>query len=94
MAMAGAYALAGELERAGSDYRAGFASYEQLMRPAIATRQKEARRLSRLFFVPKTRWAISIRNAVMRLFSVPFLFKSVVSPAMAEADFLPDYRPT
>jgi len=60
-------------------------------RPAIATRQKEARRLSKLFFAPRTRIGISLRNVLMKLFSVPFLFKSVVSPAMAEADFLPDY---
>ena len=39
LAVLGAYVLAGEMERAGGDYTAAFAAYEQVMsEPVIASR--------------------------------------------------------
>ncbi len=42
LAMAEAYALAGELHHAGNDYRTAFARYQERMRPFLKRKQERA----------------------------------------------------
>ena len=72
LAIVGAYVLAGELQRAGGDYRTAYAQYEARFRPyARVSQQVNAGRL----LAPATRFALYMRN---RLFSVAPLFKGVM----------------
>jgi 2-polyprenyl-6-methoxyphenol hydroxylase-like FAD-dependent oxidoreductase len=92
MAAAGAYRLAGELKRANGDFTAAFARYEAKQKPGILARQREARRMSRWFFVPRTRLGITVRNWALRLFSLPFLFNKVFLPTLTTDDRLEPYE--
>ncbi|MEV5321277.1 FAD-dependent monooxygenase [Streptomyces sp. NPDC052687] len=51
-ALIGAYVLAGELARAGSDHTAAFAAYEQTMRPFVTEHQAVGREGAQRFFMP------------------------------------------
>lgn len=53
LAVFGAYVLAGELARAGSDYAAGFAAYEQVMRDPVLRSRSFARTVAK-GLVPST----------------------------------------
>lgn len=66
LAMTAAYVLAGELKRAGNDYRAAYDRYEQILRPFVKGKQKSARYFARAL-VPQTRWGLWFRNLVMNL---------------------------
>jgi 2-polyprenyl-6-methoxyphenol hydroxylase-like FAD-dependent oxidoreductase len=59
--MAGPYILAGELKRAGGDYRRAFANYEALFHPFVAKKQRAAARFAGSF-VPRTRFGIFVRT--------------------------------
>ncbi|MFB9446587.1 FAD-dependent monooxygenase [Dactylosporangium vinaceum] len=61
LAVVGAHVLAGELDRARGEHRAAFARYETLMRPYVATGQKQAGG-SPDFLVPTTWKKIAQRN--------------------------------
>jgi hypothetical protein len=52
MAMAGAYLLAAQLQRAGDDYWAALTSYESRLAREIRRRQADALTVAR-FFVPE-----------------------------------------
>jgi 2-polyprenyl-6-methoxyphenol hydroxylase-like FAD-dependent oxidoreductase len=71
MAMAGAYILAAELDRAHGDHQAAFAAY-QAMKPEIARRQFQARKMAKSF-VPESRLAIMVRNLLMNALFLPGL---------------------
>jgi 2-polyprenyl-6-methoxyphenol hydroxylase-like FAD-dependent oxidoreductase len=66
MAMGGAYVLAEELERGGSDVAGALARYEQRLRPAILKKQKAGRSIAR-WFVPEGRVRLAVRDAAMRM---------------------------
>jgi 2-polyprenyl-6-methoxyphenol hydroxylase-like FAD-dependent oxidoreductase len=66
MAMAGAYVLAQELGRHGSDHRAAFRAYQDFMKPIVERKQSDAAWLSRLF-VPTERSRPWLRRLVIRL---------------------------
>ncbi|MGA9677298.1 MAG: FAD-binding domain [Mycobacterium sp.] len=65
LAIAEAYVLAGELARAGADYRGAFAAYEARLRPFIKAKQAGAARYIP-FFATKTRFGLWFRNMAMR----------------------------
>jgi 2-polyprenyl-6-methoxyphenol hydroxylase-like FAD-dependent oxidoreductase len=92
-AVIAAYVLAGELAAAGGDYRAGFARYEQLLRPYVARGQRQALG-GKDFLAPATAKKIRQRD---RFFSLlPYLpaAKTLIryfSSRTANAIRLPDY---
>ncbi|HEX3817289.1 MAG TPA: FAD-binding domain [Chthoniobacterales bacterium] len=90
-AMAGAYILAGELQRAGGDYAQAFAAYEKRFRPFIERKQRSAAQFA-TSFAPRTRFGLFVRDQVLRLASVcrpvaNFLMRRFVADTFA----LPDY---
>lgn len=91
-AMAGAYILAGELERAGGDHHAAFAAYERAFRPFIERKQKAARKFAGSF-VPRTRLGIFARNQALRLMSVPWLGNWMMRRMLVDDCVLPEYSP-
>jgi 2-polyprenyl-6-methoxyphenol hydroxylase-like FAD-dependent oxidoreductase len=70
LAMTEAYVLAGELGRAGQDYRAAYRRYEQLMRPLVEVKQRSAPYFASAF-VPKTWAEVWLRNQATRLMALP-----------------------
>jgi hypothetical protein len=66
LAMAEAYVLAGELNRAGSDYSTAFRRHEGILRPLVEARQKSARYFAS-GFVPKTGMGVWLRNQATKL---------------------------
>ena len=65
-AMAGAYILAGELERAKGDHRVAFRAYEECFRPFIEEKQRSAAQFAGSF-APRTRFGLFVRDQVLRL---------------------------
>lgn len=90
MAMVGAYRLAGELSRAGGDFSTAFARYEAKLKPAIESRQREAKWMSRWLFLPQTHLGIAGRNCMMKLLSMPLLNRFLL-PSLAADEELEDY---
>jgi 2-polyprenyl-6-methoxyphenol hydroxylase-like FAD-dependent oxidoreductase len=66
LAITEAYALAGELARAGADHRRAFDAYQALLRPFIDTKQAGAVRYIP-FFATRTRFGLWLRNVAMRM---------------------------
>ena len=71
-AMAGAYILAGELDRAAGNYAIAFQNYENCFRDFIVTKQKAAEDFAGSF-TPRTRFGIFVRDQVLRLSAIPFV---------------------
>jgi 2-polyprenyl-6-methoxyphenol hydroxylase-like FAD-dependent oxidoreductase len=65
-ALAGAYLLAEELQRANGDYAVAYRAYEQIFRPLIERKQQSARQFA-TSFAPKTRLGLFVRDLVLRL---------------------------
>ena len=65
LAITEAYVLAGELARAGGDYRRAFDAYESRLRPFIKAKQAGAAR-NIPFFATQTRFGLWFRNVAMR----------------------------
>ncbi len=65
LAITEAYVLAGELMRAGTDYRRAFDAYEARLRPFIKAKQAGAVRYIP-FFATKTRLGLWFRNVALR----------------------------
>jgi 2-polyprenyl-6-methoxyphenol hydroxylase-like FAD-dependent oxidoreductase len=65
-AMAGAYILAGELERAEGDYARAFFAYEEEFRPFIERKQQSAAQFAGSF-APRTRFGLFVRDQVLNL---------------------------
>jgi 2-polyprenyl-6-methoxyphenol hydroxylase-like FAD-dependent oxidoreductase len=66
MAMADAYVLARELEKSGGDHIKAFQAYVKYLKPVIARKQAEARRMAPLL-LPSSRWQMAIRYPLLRL---------------------------
>jgi 2-polyprenyl-6-methoxyphenol hydroxylase-like FAD-dependent oxidoreductase len=89
LAITEAYVLAGELARAGADYRRAFEAYQLLMRPLIKSKQAGAKRYIS-FFTARTRFGLWFRNVAMRMANVGPL--ATLFAGAARDDFpLPDY---
>ncbi|KAL8698402.1 MAG: hypothetical protein Q9201_006591 [Fulgogasparrea decipioides] len=63
LAITGAYILAGEMSKHGSDVAAGLSGYEQRMRPIIDDMQKQPPIMG-AFVAPQTAWGIWLRNNI------------------------------
>lgn len=91
LAIAEAYVLAGELQRAGGDYRTAFARYEELMMPFVRGKQASAAKFASSF-APKTAAGLAFRSIVTRLMRIPFVAEKFVVREMRDDIVLPDYR--
>jgi 2-polyprenyl-6-methoxyphenol hydroxylase-like FAD-dependent oxidoreductase len=91
LAMTGAYVLAGELHRAGDDYREAFRLHEQRLRPFLASKQESARNFAAAF-APRTRVGVWVRNRVTRLFVIPPVADFFVGRDLRDDLDLPDYE--
>ena len=69
LAVYGAYVLAGELARAGGDYPAAFAAYEQIMMPSVVAARAFAATVSKTI-VPRSRLGVNALVAAGRAISV------------------------
>jgi 2-polyprenyl-6-methoxyphenol hydroxylase-like FAD-dependent oxidoreductase len=90
LAMAEAYVLAGELNRADTDYRRGFENQEQLLRAFIAAKQASARRFAAAF-APATALGVWVRNQATKLLAMPWLGQWMWRRELDDAFKLPQY---
>jgi len=88
-AMAGAYILAAELERAGGDHARAFAAYEHRFRPFIERKQRSARGFASSF-APKTSLGLFVRDQVLRLCAIPVVADFLMRRFVADCFILPD----
>lgn len=92
LAMAGAYVLAGELDRCCGDYAAAFARYEHQFRPLTERRQRSALRIGG-WFAPRDRMGLLLRNLASRLAARPPIARLLFGGMLADPFELPEYRP-
>jgi 2-polyprenyl-6-methoxyphenol hydroxylase-like FAD-dependent oxidoreductase len=90
LALAQAYVLAGELERAGGDHRIAFRDYEQLLRPFLREKQKVAEGFASSV-VPETRFGMWIRNQATKVMRLPKMTEMLMGGTMRDDFDLPDY---
>ncbi|MCV7195937.1 FAD-binding domain [Mycobacterium angelicum] len=90
LAITEAYVLAGELVRAGADYRRGFDAYETRLRPFVEAKQAGAVRFIS-FFATRTRFGLWLRNVAMRAMNFRPL-ASLLSGGIRDDFDLPDYE--
>jgi 2-polyprenyl-6-methoxyphenol hydroxylase-like FAD-dependent oxidoreductase len=94
LAVVGAHVLAGELDAARGDHELAFARYEQLLRPYVATCQKQAGG-SPEFLVPSTTKKIAQRDRffkTIRYFPPARLLFKYLATKTATAFKLPEYE--
>ena len=91
LAMAGAYILAGELQRANGDHAQAFTNYEKQLRAFIERKQRAAERFA-ASFAPATRFGLSVRDLVLRAAAscLP-LGKWLIRKMVGDQFPLPDY---
>ena len=89
-AIAGAYMLAGELQRVGGDHQAAFSTYERTYRPFIERKQKGARSFASSF-APATRLGIFARDQALRLMNLPVLGEWMIRRMVVDKFTLPEY---
>lgn len=90
LAMVQAYILAGELNRAGTDYQEAFRRYERQLRPVVEARQRSARAFA-VMFAPKTSLGVWTRNQVSKLLNIPLLTDWVIRREFRDDIALPEY---
>lgn len=76
MAMAGAYLIAGELQRHSGDYARAFAAYEAKLKPEVTKRQEDAAAFAR-YFIPSKRSRPWLRRLVIKLMFSPLVLPLV-----------------
>ncbi len=91
IAMAEAYVLAGELERAKSDYRAAFRNHEERLRPFVERKQKAAEGFASSF-VPRTPFGIWTRNQVTKLMRLPKVSDFFLGRTVSDDFEMPTYE--
>ncbi|AIY48236.1 FAD-binding domain [Mycolicibacterium fortuitum] len=90
LAITEAYALAGELARAGDDHRRAFASYESLLRPFIEGKQAGAERMLG-FFATRTRFGLWFRDVALRAMNLGRPIAGLFAGSVRDDLDLPDY---
>ncbi len=90
LAMSSAYVLSGELLEARGDHERAFRSYEQTLRPFIASKQRGAERFASAF-APKTHWGLWLRNQVIRAAAIPGVARLALSRDILDTLELPKY---
>ncbi|NOQ61294.1 FAD-binding domain [Mycolicibacterium fortuitum] len=91
LAITEAYALAGELARAGNDHRRAFDSYETLLRPFIEGKQAGAERMLG-FFATRTRFGLWFRDVAIRAMNLGRPIAGLFAGSVRDDLDLPDYR--
>jgi 2-polyprenyl-6-methoxyphenol hydroxylase-like FAD-dependent oxidoreductase len=89
-ALAGAYLLAGELQRANGDYMMAYRAYEQRFRAFIERKQRSAQEFA-TSFTPKTRLRLFVRDLVLRLTALPLVSNSLMRRFVTDRFKLPNY---
>jgi 2-polyprenyl-6-methoxyphenol hydroxylase-like FAD-dependent oxidoreductase len=89
-AMAGAYILAGELQRAGGDHIRAFSTYEERFRPFIERKQRAAEQFA-TSFTPKTRFGLRVRDLILRAASFRPISDWLMRRFVADRFDLPNY---
>jgi 2-polyprenyl-6-methoxyphenol hydroxylase-like FAD-dependent oxidoreductase len=89
-AMAGAYILAGELDRADGDHFRAFNTYERRFRPFILRKQKAARSFASSF-TPRTVLGLTVRDLVLRAADIPFVADLLMRAFLTDSYTLPRY---
>lgn len=92
LAMIEAYVLAAELHAAAGDHSTAFAAYRERLGAFIQAKQNGATRMGGAF-APRTRALLRVRNAVMRLMTVPGVSDLAVGRSLYDRIELPDFRP-
>ncbi|HUC09310.1 MAG TPA: FAD-binding domain [Stellaceae bacterium] len=90
LAMASAYVLAGELQRASGDFRVAYPAYQGLLKRFIDRKQRQAAAFARKF-APRTGFGLAARNALSRLLDVPLVGDLMVRQMFADRLELPEY---
>ncbi|MFV8263955.1 FAD-binding domain [Mycolicibacterium peregrinum] len=90
LAITEAYALAGELARAGDDHRRAFASYESLLRPFIEGKQAGAERMLG-FFATRTRFGLWFRDVALRAMNLGRPIAGLFAGSVRDDLDLPDH---
>lgn len=88
LAMVEAYVLAAELAHADGDHVRAFARYDERLGPLLRSKQDAARGLG-VAFAPRTRAALAVRNAAMRLMGLPYVPDLVMGRSLRDAVELP-----
>jgi 2-polyprenyl-6-methoxyphenol hydroxylase-like FAD-dependent oxidoreductase len=70
LAVAGAFVLANELSKSGTDLQGALARYEMRMRPTVNNVQRSALKLAD-WFVPDSGWRILMRTLALRTLALP-----------------------
>lgn len=91
LAMAQAYALAGEIQRADGDHREAFRRTEQRLRPLVESKQKSTESFAAAY-APKTALGIWMRNRATRLLANPLAAKLAIGRDLHNAFDLPRYE--
>jgi 2-polyprenyl-6-methoxyphenol hydroxylase-like FAD-dependent oxidoreductase len=91
LAMLAAYILAGELHRAGDDFAAALARYQQRLQPFILKKQKGALRFAGTF-APKSKLSMFLRNRIMSLMEFPCVADLAAGRELSDDFSLPDYQ--
>jgi 2-polyprenyl-6-methoxyphenol hydroxylase-like FAD-dependent oxidoreductase len=90
LAMVGAYVLAGELKDADGNYEIAFSRYQSIFKPFLDKKQHIAEKFAKSF-VPKTHFAIWVRNIGLHLMKIPFFSKMFVKQFLDDNLDLKDY---
>ena len=89
-ALAGAYLLAGELQRAGGDHMPAYRVYEERFRNFIERKQRSAEQFASSF-TPKTRLGLFVRDLVLRSTSISVVNNWLMDRFVIDQFELPDY---
>ena len=90
LALAEAYVLAGELERAKGNHVQAFRTYEGLLRPFLKDKQKAAENFASSV-VPETQFGMWIRNQATKIMRLPKMTEMLMGGTMRDDFDLPDY---
>jgi 2-polyprenyl-6-methoxyphenol hydroxylase-like FAD-dependent oxidoreductase len=89
-AMAGAYILAGELQRANGNHTAAYRAYERCLRNFIERKQQSAQQFA-TSFTPKTRLGLFVRDLVLRCTAFPPISNLLMRRFVTDRFVLPEY---
>jgi 2-polyprenyl-6-methoxyphenol hydroxylase-like FAD-dependent oxidoreductase len=89
-ALAGAYLLAGELQRRSVDHAAAYRAYEQRFRAFIERKQRSARQFA-TSFTPKTGLGLLVRDLVLRFTAFSPVSDWLMRRFVTDQFELPDY---
>ncbi|HTL82953.1 MAG TPA: FAD-dependent monooxygenase [Bacteroidia bacterium] len=90
LAMVGAYILAGELKEAQGDHEVAFSEYQKQFKPLIGVKQDLAKKFASSF-IPKSKFALWVRNRFTNLMFIPFVSRWLVKNFMTDPIRLKDY---